>query len=61
MSRTAMLTDTSYDARAQQHRPTGEALEAEICRLAASGLKARDISTALRLAPDEVINVLASR
>jgi hypothetical protein len=41
------------------HRPTDPAaLAAEIQRLAASGLKARDIATALRLGLDTVINVL---
>ena len=53
-----MLTGSSYDNRAQQHRPKGEALEAEIRRLATTGLRAVDISTALRLPHDQVVNVL---
>jgi len=49
----------AYAALAQRHRPTDPAaLAGEIQRLAASGLKARDIATALRLPLDTVVNVL---
>ena len=52
--------DMSASAQlAEMHRPTDPmALAAEIRRLHASGLTARDIATALRLAPDSVINLL---
>jgi hypothetical protein len=44
---------------ANQHRPSDPAaLAAEILRLHADGLSARDISTALRLPPDMVITIL---
>jgi len=49
----------SHEQRSQQHRPTDPAeLAGEIQRLAAQGLKARDIANALRLAEDEVVSVL---
>jgi hypothetical protein len=49
----------THERLAQQHRPTDPAaLAGEIQRLAASGLKARDIATALRLPLDTVVNVL---
>ena len=49
-----------YSALAQLHRPTDPAeLAAEIRRLAATGLRARDISTALRLPHDHVVNASA--
>jgi hypothetical protein len=51
----------SYDQRAAQHRPQGAQLEAEIRRLHAAGLTARDIAVALRLQLDLVVNVLAER
>jgi len=48
-----------YAALAQQHRPTDpKVLATEIRRLAATGLRAIDISTALRLPHDFVVNVL---
>ena len=53
------LVAGAYDRRAQQYRPAGAPLETEIRRLSESGLTAFDIATALRLAPDYVLNVLA--
>jgi hypothetical protein len=53
------VTDADYNARASQHRPDDPAaLAVEIRRMHADGLTARDISEALRLAPDVVINIL---
>jgi hypothetical protein len=53
------LDMSAYAQLAQLHRPTDPAaLAAEIHRLSRSGLTARDIATALRLAPDVVINML---
>ena len=50
-----------YAALAQLHRPTDPvALAAEIHRLHRSGLTARDIAVALRLAPDAVANTLGA-
>ena len=55
-----VLDMAAYAALSQLHRPTDpEALAAEIRRLRATGLRARDISTALRLPHDQVVNVLA--
>jgi hypothetical protein len=55
------VTDADYNARASQHRPDDPAaLAVEIRRLHADGLTSRDISEALRLAPDVVINILYS-
>jgi hypothetical protein len=49
----------TYAAMANKHRPTDpDLLAAEIRRLHATGLTARDIATALRLQLDAVINVL---
>lgn len=48
-----------HDRRAQEHCPTDPAaLAAEINRLAASGLKARDIAGALRLDMAAVLEAL---
>jgi hypothetical protein len=53
------LDMSAYAQLAEMHRPTDPiALAAEIRRLHESGLTARDIATALRLAPDVVINML---
>lgn len=53
------VSNAAYDTRANQHRPTEPALlAAEIRRLHADGLSARDISTALRLSHDMVITIL---
>jgi hypothetical protein len=50
---------TLYDIKANKFRPTDPAaLAAEIRRLHANDLTARDIAEALRLAPDHVINCL---
>ena len=50
----------AYAALAAANRPTDPALlAAEIRRLAASGLKPRDIASALRLPLDTVVNALA--
>jgi hypothetical protein len=44
---------------AERYRPTDvDALAAEIRRLHASGLKARDLSTALRLPLNEVLDMI---
>jgi hypothetical protein len=49
----------AYARLAQLHRPTDpEAVAAEIWRPHRTGLTSRDIATALRLPPDDVINVL---
>ena len=54
------LDMAAYAALAQTHRPTDPAeLAGEIRRLAATGLRARDISTALRLPHDHVVNASA--
>lgn len=51
-----------YHARANQHRPTDPAaLAKEIRRLRATGLTPSDISDALRLTVDQVINALSSQ
>ena len=56
-----VLDMTAYAQLAQLHRPTDPAaLAAEIRRLHRSGLSARDIAAALRLAPDAVINTLGA-
>jgi hypothetical protein len=48
-----------YAALAALHRPKDpEALAAEVRRLHATGLTARDIATALRIAPDQVRTIL---
>ncbi len=52
------LVAGAYDRRAQQYRPAGAGLESEIRRLSECGLMPLDIATALRLAPDYVLNVL---
>ena len=53
------LDMSAYAQLAQLHRPTEPiALAAEIRRLHESGLTARGIATALRLAPHVVINML---
>lgn len=53
---------TSYVDRAQQHRPTDAAvLAAEVRRLHGTELRPLDIATALRLAPDAVLNILSDR
>jgi hypothetical protein len=53
------LDMSAYAQLADLNRPTDPiALATEIRRLHASGLTARDIATALRLAPDVVINLL---
>lgn len=50
----------AYARLAQLHRPTDPAqLRAEVMRLHRSGPTGRDIATALRMAPDEVVNLLA--
>jgi hypothetical protein len=55
----AKVTAADYNARASQHRPDDPAaLATEIRRMHESGLTARDIAEALRLAHDIVINVL---
>jgi hypothetical protein len=52
------VSSGEYDSLANQHRPTDPAsLAAEIRRMHESGLTARDIAEALRLAPDVVINI----
>ena len=51
------LVASTYEARAQAHRPGSLAIAAEVRRLAASGLKARDIAQALRLDIAQVINL----
>jgi hypothetical protein len=57
----AKVTDADYNARASQHRPDDPAaLATEIRRMHESGLTARDIAEALRLAHDVVINILYS-
>ncbi len=49
----------THDERAQVHRPTNPAaLAAEIRRLAATGLTARDISIALRVGLGQVLEAL---
>lgn len=56
----ALLSGITYEQRASQHRPDDpHALATEIRRLAASGLRRRDISVALRLPLDAVVNALA--
>jgi hypothetical protein len=48
-----------YTMLSQQHRPTDpQAMAAEIKRLRSTGLSARDVSVALRLPLDQVVNVL---
>jgi len=50
-----------YESLAARHRPSDPAVMArEIRRLADSGLSARDISVALRLSYDYIVNVLGS-
>jgi len=52
---------SAYAQLAQLHRPTDPvALAAEIRRLHSSGLAARDIAVALRLAADVVANTLGA-
>ena len=56
-----LLGVAEYAALAQLNRPTDpKALVDEIRRLHRSGLSARDIAAALRLAPDEVVNTLGA-
>jgi hypothetical protein len=56
-----VLDMAAYAQLAQLHRPTDPlALAAEIRRLHRSGLTAQDIATALRLAPDTVVNTLGA-
>jgi hypothetical protein len=51
-----------YDIRADRHRPTDPAvLSREIRRLAAEGLRVRDIAQALRMNDAEVVNLLYGR
>jgi hypothetical protein len=53
------VTGAAYDLAANRYRPSDRAaIEAEIRRMHADGLTARDISTALRLPPDTVITIL---
>jgi len=53
------VTNAAYDIAANQYRPSDPAAIAfEVRRMHQSGLTARDISTALRLAPDVVITIL---
>lgn len=55
----ALSSNLPYDARANQHRPTDpRAIDAEMRRLKAAGLTARDISTALRIDLAHVSNVV---
>ena len=54
-----VLDMAAYADLASMHRPHDPAVMAsEIRRLRATGLSARDVSVALRLPLDEVINVL---
>jgi hypothetical protein len=53
------VSSAAYDLAANWHRPDAPALlAAEIRRLHADGLSARDISTALHLPPDMIITIL---
>ncbi len=55
-----LLGLTEYAAAAMMNRPTDPAkLAAEIRRLNRGGLKAQDISVALRVPFDQVVNALA--
>ena len=54
------MSGSTYEQRANQHRPTDPAtIAAEIRRLAASGLSARVIAGALRIGLAEVLRHLA--
>jgi hypothetical protein len=56
-----VMTANAYAALAGQHRPRDPSrLAAEVHRLHATGLSARDISQALRLPLDQTINVLSA-
>jgi DNA-binding NarL/FixJ family response regulator len=53
------VTDSDYNARASQHRPSDPAaLATEIRRMHADGLTSRDIAEALRLSHAQVIMIL---
>ena len=55
----APLDMAAYAALSQLHRPSDpRAMAAEVKRLRASGLSARDISAALRLLLSDVIDIL---
>jgi hypothetical protein len=53
------VSNAAYDMRANQHRPDDPAaLAAEVRRMHADGLTARDISTVLRMPHDKIIMFL---
>ena len=52
----------TYDQRANAHRPTDSAaLQAEMRRLASSGLRVRDIAVALRIDLGAVLEALKAK
>ncbi len=58
----AMMDSVAYRKRAELHRPTSiEELRREVVRLAADGLRVRDIASSLRLDLAVVINLLAGK
>lgn len=57
-----MMDSVAYRKRAELHRPTSiEELRREVVRLAADGLRVRDIASSLRLDLAVVINLLAGK
>lgn len=50
------ITDEEYRARAERHRPPITGIHAEALRLLATGLSARDVAQALRVAEDLVVS-----
>jgi hypothetical protein len=59
LTRTNVGGRLTYQALAELHRPSDPAAIArEVRRLHNTGLKARDIAVALRIAPDQVMNML---
>ncbi len=58
----AMMDSVAYRKRAELHRPTSiEGLRREVFRLAADGLRVRDIAQSLRMPDADVINLLAGK